>query len=87
MDGVNSPDNYSVAKYSVEYRLSITHADGTTEHYSEENLRTFRKSVLGDSSFEGLYASKEAVQDDIDQYKAWLLKEGDEIIGRQNLIL
>ena len=85
---INNPDNYSVAKYSVEYRLSITHADGTTEHYSEENLRTFRKSVLGDSSFEGLYASKEAVQDDIDQYKAWLLKDGDEIIGeRQNLIL
>ncbi len=55
---INNPDNYSVAKYSVEYRLSITHADGTTEHYSEENLRTFRKSVLGDSSFEGLYASR-----------------------------
>ena len=85
---INNPDNYSAAKYSVEYRLSLTHADGSTEHFSEEHLKSFRKNVLGDSSFEGLYATKEAVQADIDQYKAWLLKEGDEVIGeRQNLIL
>lgn len=85
---VNNPDNYSVAKYSVEYRLSVTHADGTTEHFSEENLKSFRKAILGDDSFEGLYMSDTAVQADIDQYKAWLLKDGDTVIGeRQNLIL
>lgn len=85
---VNNPENYTVAKYSVEYRLSVTHSDGTTEHFSEEHLKAFRKNILGDTSFEGLYLTKEAVQADIDQYKAWLLKEGDEIIGeRQNLIL
>ena len=27
---INNPDNYSAAKYSVEYRLSVTHADGST---------------------------------------------------------
>lgn len=85
---VNNPDNYSVAKYSVEYRLSVTHGDGTTEHFSEENLKSFHKNVLGDSSYEGLYNSKEEAQAAIDQYKAWLLKEDDEIIGeRQNMIL
>ncbi len=85
---INNPDNYTAAKYSVEYRLSVTHADGETEHFSEENLKSFRKTTLGDSSFEGLYGSEEAVQQDIDQYKAWLLKEGDEIIGeRTNLTL
>lgn len=85
---VNNPDNYSVAKYSVEYRLSVTHGDGTTEHFSEENLKSFHKNVLGDSSYEGLYNSKEEAQAAIDQYKEWLLKEDDEIIGeRQNMIL
>ena len=85
---INNPDNYTVAKYSVEYRLSVTHADGSTEHYSEENLKSYRKNVLGDASFEGLYGSKEAAQADIDQYKTWLLKDGDQIIGeRQNMIL
>lgn len=85
---INNPDNYTAAKYSVEYRLSITHGDGETEHYSEEHLKTFRKTILGDSSFEGLYGNEDAVRQDIDQYKAWLLKEGDEIIGeRINLTL
>ena len=78
---VNDPENYSAAKYSVEFRLSVTHGDGTTEHYSEEDLKAYRRSTLGDSSFDGLYASQEAAQADIDQYKAWLLKEDDEIIG------
>ena len=71
---VNDPGNYTVAKYSVEYRLSVNHADGTTQHYSEENLRAYRKNTLGDTSFEGLYNSKEEVQADIDRYKEWLLK-------------
>ncbi len=44
---VNDPGNYTVAKYSVEYRLSVNHADGTTQHYSEENLRAYRKNTLG----------------------------------------
>ena len=85
---VNDPGNYTVAKYSVEYRLSVNHADGTTQHYSEENLRSYRKNTLGDASFEGLYNSKEEVQADIDRYKEWLLKDGDDVIAeRQNLIL
>ena len=85
---INNPDNYSAAKYSVEYRLSVTHADGSTQHYSEENLKTFHKTELGNPSFDGLYKTEEAVQADIDAFKAWLLKDGDEIIGeRQNLIL
>jgi len=80
---INNPDNYTAAKYSVEYRLSVTHSNGETEHFSEENLKTFRKSILGDASFEGLYGSEEAVKQDIDQYKSWLLKEGDQIIGER----
>lgn len=85
---VNDPGNYTVAKYSVEYRLSVNHADGTTQHYSEENLRAYRKNTLGDTSFEGLYNSKEEVQADIDRHKEWLLKDGDDVIAeRQNLIL
>ena len=31
--------------------------------------------------FDGLYNSEEAIQEDIDAYKAYLLKEGDTIIG------
>ena len=77
---VNNPDNYTAAKYSVEYRLSVTHSDGTTEHFSEHNLENWHNNVLNDS-YTGLYESQEAAQNDVEQYRAWQLQEGDEVIG------
>ena len=77
---VNNPDNYSAAKYSVEYRLSVTHADGSTEHFSEHNLENWHNNVLNDS-YTGLYESQEAAQNDVEQYRTWQLQEGDEVIG------
>ena len=86
---INNPDNYSVAKYSRGVRAFHHHADGNHRALFRRKpahlpVRAYWEiPPLRDS-----YASKEAVQDDIDQYKAWLLKDGDEIIGeRQNLIL
>ncbi len=77
---VNNPDNYTAKRYSAEYRLSITHADDTTEHFSEKSVKAWHSTVLHDG-FDGLYNSEEAVQEDIDAYKAYLLKEGDTIVG------
>ncbi len=79
---VNNPANYTAARYSVEYRLSVTHADGETEHFSEKNIQSWHKNVLHDS-FDGLYNSEEAAQADVDAYKAYQLKEDDEIIGEK----
>lgn len=84
---VNNPENYTAARYAIEYRLSITHADGTTEHFSEENIKNYHKSVLRDGH-DALYNSEEEAQADITRYKEYLLKEGDEIIGESiNTIL
>lgn len=80
---INNPDNYEVAKYSMEYRLSVQHANGETQHYSDKNVEAWRKNELGDKQFSGLYKDKESLQQDIDQYKAWLLKDGDEVIGER----
>lgn len=77
---VNNPENYTAAKYSVEYRLSVTHADGTTEHFSENNLSSWHTDVLGDS-YDGLYDSEEAAENDVNQYRTWQLKEDDQVIG------
>lgn len=85
-DEINNPDNYAAAKYSVEYRLSVTHEDGTTQNYSEQNLKTFRKTQLDNPSFDGLYKNADQVQSDIDAYKKWLLKDGDKIIGESKLL-
>ena len=43
---INNPENYDAARYSVEYRLSVTHADGETEHFSEEDLKKYQINVL-----------------------------------------
>ncbi|MCC8127816.1 MAG: transglycosylase domain-containing protein [Clostridiales bacterium] len=77
---ISDPDNYSAARYSVEYRLSVTDAQGETTHYSEKNISSWHENILKDS-FDGLYDSQEEAQADIDAYKAQLLQEGDEIIG------
>lgn len=86
-DEINNPDNYSAAKYSVEYRLSVTQGDGATKNYSEQDLKTFRKTQLDNPSFDGLYKDKDQIQSDIDKYKQWLLKDGDKIIGESKTLI
>ena len=66
----------------MEYRLSVTHANGETEHFSEKNIQSWHKNVLHDS-FDGLYNSEDAAQADVDAYKEYQLTEGDEIIGEK----
>lgn len=77
---INNPDSYTAARYSIEYRLSVTDAAGNTTHYSEENLKRFHQEN-GSKNFDGLYDSAEAIQTDVDQFKSSILKEGDTIIG------
>ena len=78
---VNNPDNYSVVRYSLEYRLSVQHADGTTEHFSQGNLKTWHKEVLEDTSFDALYSSEDEARADAENYKAYVLKDGDSVVG------
>lgn len=83
---VSNPENYDATRYSVEYRLSITHADGTTEHFSEENLKKYFKQTKGQSSYDGLFNSEEEVAAAIEEYKLSLLQEGDNIIGESSVV-
>ena len=78
---VNNPDNYDVVYYSVDYQLSVTHADGTTTHYSDESMGSYFRNDLGRSSFNGLFDSKEEADEAIALYKDAMVKEGDTILG------
>lgn len=85
---VNNPEHYDTTKYSVEYRLSIREPGGELVHYSEEGLLAYRKEVLGDAGFNGLYLTEEEARDDIAKYREWLLTKGGEAEGeRSELIL
>ena len=79
---VNNPENYDTAKYSVEYRLSVTHEDGSTEHFSENDLEAYHETVLRDG-YNGLYSSEEEAQADVEQYKAYVLKDTDTVLAER----
>lgn len=78
---INNPDNYDVVYYSVDYQLSVTHADGTTTHYSDESMGSYFRNDLGRSSFNGLFNTKEEADEAIALYKDAMVQEGDQILG------
>ena len=84
---INNPDNYDAARYSVEYRLSVTHANGETKHYSQKTMEKYINDIKGNTSFEGLFDSEEEVQAAIDDYKAYVVKDGDTIIGESSALV
>lgn len=79
---VNNPDNYTAAHYSIEYRLSVQHADDTMEHFSEETIKSWHKNVLQEE-YTGLYDSEEEIEAEIKNFKAYKLKSTDTIIGEK----
>lgn len=78
---VNNPDNYDVVYYSVDYRLSIQHEDETVTNYSDETMKTYYRTDLGQTSYDGLFKTKEAADAAIAAYKSAMTKEGDTVLG------
>lgn len=78
---VNNPDNYDVVYYSVDYRLSVQHEDGTTTNYSTETMRSYFKNDLGKSSYNGLFNTKEEAAAAIETYKTAMVNEEDTVLG------
>ena len=68
----------SGTRVSITYYLTVQHTDETVDYYSESTLRTH--FAENDSSYKLIYGSQEKAQAAIDEYKAAILKEGDEII-------
>lgn len=78
---VNNPDNYDVVYYSVDYRLSIQHEDETVTNYSDETMKTYYRTDLGQTSYDGLFKTKEEADATIAAYKSAMTKEGDTVLG------
>lgn len=78
---INNPDNYNVVRYSIEYRLSLQHADGTKEHFSQNNIRAWHKDILQETDFDALYNSEEEARGDAENFKNYIKKDTDEVIG------
>ena len=78
---VNNPDNYDVVYYSVDYRLSIQHEDETVTNYSDETMKTYYRTDLGQTSYDGLFKTREEADAAIAAYKSAMTKEGDTVLG------
>ncbi len=77
---MNNEANYDVAYYSVDYRLSILHEDGTQTNYSTETMNTWIKEN-GNPSFNGLFSSRERAEERVAEYREAMTGEGDTVIG------
>jgi len=78
---VNNLDNYPTEpKVSFSYRLSVQKADGTVKHYSEQTMLSYYQKKKG-KNYNINFSSQEAAEEAIEQYKADILEEGDEILG------
>lgn len=67
--------------YSVDYRLSIQHEDETVTNYSDETMKTYYRTDLRQTSYDGLFKTKEEADAAIAAYKSAMTKEGDTVLG------
>ncbi len=79
---ISNPENYAhnTIQYSFTYQLSVTHADGTTEHFSEADIRTWLRQTNG-AAFKLIFDTEEEIRQIVEEYKAITVTEGDTILG------
>ena len=77
---VNNPENYDTAKYSISWRYTVQHQDGSVVNFSEKDIEKYLKEGKG-ISFNGLYASKDQANSRIEEFKTKVTGEGDRVLG------
>ena len=78
-NGENFPASIQLG---LEWALTVTKADGTTQNYSREMMKLYFKDQ-GEDQFDLLFDSEEEAQGYIDRYKAAVVGEGDTIVAER----
>lgn len=74
----NNEENYPAnVKWYLNYELTIQKKSGDMENHSTEMFRSYYREQ--DRNFNLIYSSKEAANEAIENYKAVMLREGDEV--------
>lgn len=89
---VNNQDNYAnKPKVSFSYRVSIRSADGTVKNYSEQTMLSYYKNKdnpnFKSTSYSINFADEDAAAAAIEQYKADIMEEGDEIVDGSETVI
>ena len=83
---INNQDNYPLApKVSFSYRLTIKKADGTIKNYSEQTMLSYYRS--NKKNYNINFATQEDAEAAIEQYKADIMEEGDEIVPKGESVI
>jgi len=89
---VNNQDNYtSSPKVSFSYRVSIRSTDGSVKNYSEQTMLSYYKNKdnpnFKSTNYSINFASEEDADAAIEQYKADIMQEGDEIVDGSETVI
>lgn len=73
----NDDSNYpGLKEYGLDYALTVTRADGSTENYGSNNIKNYVKETYGKD--QGLlYSSEDAARAMVEKWKATIAREGD----------
>ena len=73
----NDDSNYpGLTEYGLDYALTVTRADGSTENYGSNNIKNYVKETYGKD--QGLlYSSEDAARAMVEEWKATIAREGD----------
>lgn len=73
----NDDSNYpGLKEYGLDYALTVTRADGSTENYGSNNIKNYVKKTYGKD--QGLlYSSEDAARAMVEKWKATIAREGD----------
>ena len=83
---VANPDNFPEnVKWLLDYRLTITHKDGTQQNYSNEMMQKYFKETY-DKSFNRIFASQEEARQAAETYRTDMMQEGDKYDERISIL-
>lgn len=78
---INSLKNYPEGKFSLNYTLVVSHPDGTTNTYTELDVKTFYQSVQHISDFHNIFSNEDFMNRLIQSFRESVVHEHDTILS------
>lgn len=79
-DEIKDESNYDSKKYSLEWRYTLKHEDGTVTNYSEKDIANYIEKTLK-QKFSGLFLKQESAYEYIDGFKKTIKLGSDKELG------
>ena len=78
---INNKDNYPVTtRYSLDYTLEVKHKDGTTDSYTQNDVKNYFRKKKKKKDYKTVYSSKKELKKAAKAFRKYILKEDDEVI-------